>query len=138
MTLPESNAPLLVRTAFSDDDSWRLLCAETETPSSEGFLSDAQPVSDGEFGGATWETVKAAVPRTKYSSRVVLIADEITLASPDHPVLVVDTLDFEGELLEPFRCVSENLAEVVLNLNISNMDWEDFADHAPDRVFRGF
>jgi hypothetical protein len=39
----------------------------------------------------------------------------------------------------PFRCISSELWGVDNNLNISNMDWEDFAGAAgKDGVFRGF
>jgi hypothetical protein len=58
---------------------------------------------------------------------------------PDHPVLVVDLMDFQGETLEPFRCIPSELWGVENNLNLANMDWADFADATgEDRVFRGF
>jgi hypothetical protein len=138
-SLPLSNVALLVRTDFADDHSWDLLCAEVTTPSGEGFTANLAPVSDPSFSGSTWDEVKAAVPRNAHGSVIVLIADATTLGSADHPVLVVDLMDFRGRHLEPFRCVPSELWGVENNLNIANMDWEDFAGTADEhRVFRGF
>jgi hypothetical protein len=39
----------------------------------------------------------------------------------------------------PFRCIPSELWAVENNLNISNMDWEDFSGAAgDDGAFRGF
>jgi hypothetical protein len=39
----------------------------------------------------------------------------------------------------PFRCIPSELWSVDNNLNIANMDWEDFAGSTgEDGVFRGF
>lgn len=69
----------------------------------------------------------------------MLIADATTLGSADHPILIVELKDFRGEWLEPFRCIPAELWSVENNLNLSNMDWEDFAGFTDERrVFRGF
>ena len=138
-SLPLSNVALLVRTDFKDDAAWEQLCTEVVEPSEEGFTASLEPASDPAFAGSTWEQVKAAVPANDHGSVIVLIADATTLADPDHPVLVVDVMDFEGERLEPFRCVPTELWGVENNLNIANMDWEDFAGATDEqRIFRGF
>ena len=76
-----------------------------------------------------------------------MIADSMSLSSPDHPILVVDLSDMFLSIAEfpeiagrmPFRCIPSELWSVDNNLNIANMDWEDFAGAAgEDRVFRGF
>jgi len=138
-SLPLSNFALLVRTDFSDESSWDRLCAEIVVPSEEGFLANLKLVSDASFAGVDWEEVKAGVPQNEHGSMIVLIADATTLGSPDHPVLVVDLMDFQGQSLEPFRCIPSELWGVENNLNIANMDWEDFAGASDEhRVFRGF
>lgn len=139
MTLPVSNAALLVRTDFADDASWELFCEEIAVPSEEGFTAALSPVSAKSFSGSSWKEIKAAVPTNNHGSRIVCIADTTTLRSADHPVLVVDLMDFRGERLEPFRCIPAELWGVENNLNIANMDWNDFADATDElRVFRGF
>jgi hypothetical protein len=138
-SLPLSNAALLVRTDFADDHAWEALCAEAEAMSDEGFRANLKPVSDPSFSTSTWEEVKAAVPHNNHGSVIVLVADTTTLTSPDHPVLVVDLMDFQGQHLEPFRCIPSELWGVENNLNIANMDWDDFAGAADEhRIFRGF
>jgi hypothetical protein len=68
---------------------------------------------------------------------VLFIADRTSLTSPDHPVLVVDLADGSGQ--RPFRCIAQELWSVDNNLNIANMDWEDFANAADlDGLFRSF
>jgi hypothetical protein len=78
--------------------------------------------------------VKAACPDDP-DAAVLFIADSTTLTSPDHPILVVDLMENRA----PFRCIPGELWSVENNLNIANMDWEEFADAAgEDGVFRGF
>ena len=68
---------------------------------------------------------------------MLFIADSTTVNSPDHPVLVVDLRGDMGK--RPFRCVPSELWGVDNNLNIANMDWEDFAGAVDEGgVFRGF
>jgi hypothetical protein len=137
--LPDLGVALLVRTDFADEASWQRLCAEAAAPSEHGCIANFAPVSDPSFDGADWAMVKVSVPRNHHGSRIVLIADAVTLGSSDHAVLIVDLLDFEGERLEPFRCIPSELWGVENNLNIANLDWEDFAGSADEeRVFRGF
>ncbi len=78
---------------------------------------------------------------------MLFIADSVTFASPEHPVLVVDLDDKILSATEfpeiagrtPFRCIPSELWSVENNLNISNMDWEEFASEVgDDGVFRGF
>ncbi len=64
---------------------------------------------------------------------VMFAADEITLSAPDHPALVIDLM----ERRDPFRCVTSELWAVDNNLNLANMDWEEFASAAEDGIFRG-
>jgi hypothetical protein len=80
--------------------------------------------------------VKAAVPGDDPAAAVLFIADSTTLTAADHPILVVDLFD-DGN--PPFRCIPSELWSVDNNLNIANMDWEDFADTLDHSgIFRGF
>lgn len=144
--LPKSSESLLVRTDFSSDEAWQQLADQATQENEDGFQAYAEPVSDPAFDAASWETVKAAVPVGQGAS-VLFIADSISLSSPDHPILVVDLSDTYLSVAEfpeiagrkPFRCIPSELWGVDNNLNISNMDWEDFAGAAgEDGIFRGF
>lgn len=145
--LPDMDT-LLVRTDFTDDDAWDLVRDEAMREyGPDGFRAYIEPVSDPRWANATWESVRTTVPIDDTGPSVLFIADNITFASPEHPILVVDLNDkilFVAEYPEiesraPFRCIPSELWSVENNLNISNMDWEEFASEVgDDGVFRGF
>lgn len=145
--MPECDCSLLVRTDFTSDDAWQQVADEATRENEDGFRAYADFVSDRAFDGASWEAVKAAVPASTHGASVLFIADGVSLSSPDHPILVVDLSDTFLSVTEfpeiagrtPFRCIPSELWGVENNLNIANMDWEDFAGAAgEDGVFRGF
>lgn len=139
---------LLVRTDFTDDDAWDRVRGEaTREYGLDGFRAYVEPVSDPQWADATWESVKAAAPVDDDGPSVLFIADSVTFASPEHPILVVDLDDKILSVVEfpeiadrmPFRCIPSELWGVENNLSISNMDWEEFASEVGgDGVFRGF
>lgn len=133
--LPKSSTSLLVRTDFTSDDAWQQVSGEARRENEDGFAAFIEPISDPAFDRATWETVKAAVPADGEGAPVLFVADSTTLTAPDHPILVVDVRGGRP----PFRCVPSELWSVENNLNIANMDWDDFAGAVdPAGVFRGF
>jgi Domain of unknown function (DUF6924) len=136
-TLPMLDCSLLVRTDFSKDAEWQQLTDDAQRENEDGFRAYLETVSDPAFDGASWEAVKAAVPANENGAAVLFIADGKTLSSPDRPVVVVDLVD-DGDK-RPFRTIPSELWSIDNNLNIANMDWEEFAGAADeDDVFRGF
>jgi hypothetical protein len=136
-TLLLSNSSLLVRTDFSSDDAWQRVSDEAQRENADGFRAYVEPISDPAFDRVSWEAVKAAVPANSHGALVLFVADSTTLTLPDHPILVVDLA--EGSDKPPFRCIPPELWGIDNNLNIANMDWEDFAAAADEGgVFRGF
>lgn len=132
--LSSSNFTLLVRTDFADDSQWRALIQAVATESADGFRAYVEAVDDVDFSDAEWRTVRAALTHIRYAS-VLLVADRIALGSPDFPILVVDALRSRS----PFRCIASELWSAENNLNLANMDWEDFTRAADEHgVFRGF
>lgn len=132
-TLPSHEDSLLVRTDFTDDTAWARAVEAAVKENPDGFKAYVVPVSDPAFDGAGWQDVRAAVPPVG-DALVLFIADSTALAGNDYPFLVVDVL---GEH-RPFRCVASELCSVESNLNIANMDWEEFADYADEHgTYRG-
>jgi hypothetical protein len=128
---------LLVRTDFSDDRLWQVVCDDALKENEDGFRAFAQPFSDPMFDGATWESVRSALLSRGDHPPVLFIADRTTLRSVEHPILVVP-MDGDGEKA-PFRCLPPELWNVDNNLMLANLDWDDFASRvAEDGVFRGF
>lgn len=145
-SLPDMGS-LLVRTDFTDDDAWEQVRDEaTREYGRDGFRAYVEPVSDPEWDGVAWEAVKAAAPAGDEGPSVLFIADSITFASPAHPVLVVDLQDKFLSVTEfseiagrtPFRCIPSALWDVENNLNIANLDWEDYVSLADGGVYRSY
>lgn len=133
--LPSTKNSLLVRTSFVDDESWADVLSVVMTENEDGFRAYVEVIDDPTWSKADWEQVRRAPLATGEQAAVLFIVDNAAL-EPDYPVLVVDLLDLEHE---PFRCIASELWGVDNNLNIANMDWEEFADMAEsDGIFRGF
>jgi hypothetical protein len=136
-SLPESDMSLLVLTHFASKDAWQRVLAAAEEEDEDGFQARVDPVDDPAFDGASWQTVKAAMPVGDRSAAVLFIADRVTLTSPGFPILAVRLRDSSGA--PTFRCIASELWCVENNLNLANMDWHEFAGAVDDEgVFRGF
>lgn len=135
--LPRGSSSLLVRTDFADDRAWRQLLDEALAVSDDGFQAYVEPVDDRAFEGVDWQDLGAAVPPDENGASVLFVADRLACGSPEHPILVVPLS--RTDVGAPFRVVPRELWAVENNLNIANMDWQDFT-HAVDEdgVFRGF
>ena len=130
--LPRSDTSLLVRTDFASDDAWQQVIAEAQRENEDGFRAYLELVNDPAFDRLNWQAVKATVPVNENGASVLFIADGTTLTLPYHPILVVD-LGISGK--SPFRCVAPELWGVENNLNISNMDWDEFANAVEQRRY---
>lgn len=134
--LPRVNDSLLVRTDFSSERAWALVCAEAGRTNEHGFRAYVVPVSDRSYDGAPWQAVLAAVPAHETGAAVLFIVDTETLTQPGYPVLAVSLFKEDGA---PFRCVAGELATVENNLNVDKLSWADFASQVgSDGVFRGW
>ncbi|QIS09712.1 DUF6630 family protein [Nocardia arthritidis] len=129
---------VLVRTWFGDDRAWGSLVREVLTPSKEGFRAYSTLVNDPEFEGLSPEALKAMQPG---GAIVSFLADELTLTHPEHPILAVWVLPSQHDDhsdYRPFRVVPAQLWNVENNINLSNMDWEDYANRVDtDGTYRG-
>jgi hypothetical protein len=133
--LPESSQSLLVRTDFTDPLSWNEVVEEVGSESEDGFRAYVKIVNDPDWAQASWETLLSALPVDPKRAVVLFVVDEITMATAEHPILVVDV---RGEH-PPFRCIPSELWGPDNNLNIANMDFDEFADSVDsDGIFRGF
>ncbi|MFJ9391023.1 DUF6924 domain-containing protein [Nocardioides sp. NPDC101246] len=134
VTLPSARESLLVRVEFSDDDAWQQAKAAAIATYDDGFCAYLHPVDDPSNQGASWEELVQAAPESPYRPAVMFVVDHEALAA-EYPILVVDLVKDRP----PFRCIAAELWGIDNNLNISNMDWEEFARvTGPDGVFRGF
>ncbi|GAA0318805.1 hypothetical protein NE235_07040 [Actinoallomurus spadix] len=135
--LPATDAALLVRTCFDDEEGWRALLDELGGADEDGWVgADLDPdeidvehypltarvVDDRAFEGLTAGQVPALVPPGEDTILVVL-ADARTFAEPDRPLTVVDLDDTPGQAaVLPCRMVGS----MACNLEIGNMDFHEF------------
>jgi hypothetical protein len=133
--LPRTEGVLAVRTDFSDDRSWKDVCAAIREPSDDGFVANLDIVSDPDYAGLTADQVLSILPGEPRRTFAFLI-DSGALSEPEHPVLVVDLRDEPGRT---FRVIPSCVWAVENNLSIANMDFAEFAEAVDvDGIFRGW
>jgi hypothetical protein len=137
--LPPTHAPAVIRADFSAESVWVQLQEEIVRPTPEGFEAWVAFLEDSSLDGLDAEEIAARMPRTfptDYIHPVVFVVDAVTVAAPEHPLLVISTHEQPDR---PFRCVPAAVQAIQNNLSLANLDFADFASAAaPDEVFRGF
>lgn len=128
---------LVVRTDFSDDAAFDVVCGLISSADVEGYTPDVIRFEDRRLDGAAPDEVYQLALDSDIA--YLFIADARTMTDPEHPLLSVD-VDSGGE--EPggtFLTVPSQVCHIDANLGISNMDFSEYADSVdPDGVFRGF
>ena len=82
----------------------------------------------------TVDQVMAALPED-YPHSFMVVADNVAISQPGHPLLVVDLLEQRGR---QFRALASVISQIDSNLSIANMGFEEFAELADvGGVFRG-
>ena len=134
MDIPTSENALLIRTDFSDQSAWDKLLGAAREPD-DIFMFNMEVVDDRANSGMTVEQVMAALPED-YPHSFMVVADNVAISQPGHPLLVVDLLEQRGR---QFRALASVISQIDSNLSIANMDFEEFADGVDATgVFRGF
>ena len=132
--LPETNNAIVVRTDFSDDAAWEWIKSAIRAPVGE-FMAYVDFVDDPQYEDLSVARLPSLIAPGGYRGFVFLV-DEISLADPQHPILVVDLVDEPGRT---FRVIPSEMWSVENNLSLSNMDFVDFAESVDDAgIFRGF
>ena len=133
--LPKTESSLLVRTTFADEKAWLNALSVVLTENDDGFRAYVEVVDDPVWENVDLDRLREAVLAAENQAAVLFVADQAALET-DYPILVVDLDEVSHE---PFRCVARELWGIDNNLNLANMDWEDFAGNVdPDSIFRGF
>ncbi|MFD9323389.1 DUF6924 domain-containing protein [Streptomyces sp. NPDC060053] len=133
--LPCTLEALVVRTDFSEDGAWDSVREALFSPNKDGFLANVALVDDRQYEALTLEQALDLIP-TEYQHPLVVLADSVTVASTERPLLVMDLRAERGHCV---RVVAAELWSIENNLSDANMDFEEFADAVDgDGVFRGF
>lgn len=135
--LPATDAALLVRTCFDDEDGWRALLADLDGVDEQGWVgADLDPdeidvenypltarvVDDRAFEDLQPGQVPALVPPEEHTTLVAL-ADAKTFAEAGRPLTVVDLYDTPGQ---PAVLPRDKVGSLACNLEIANMDFHEF------------
>lgn len=134
-SLPSTDDSLLVRTDYGDQLAWVRTREAALAENEDGFRAYVAVIDEPSLANAGWENLRAAARETGQHATVLFIADQEAMGK-EHPIQVVDLSD---EKRQPFRCAAAVLWSVDNNLNLANMDWEEFASTVgADGVHRGF
>ncbi|MFD5858375.1 DUF6924 domain-containing protein [Streptomyces chartreusis] len=141
----------MIRTDYSNDGAWQKVAAGLRQPWGEGVESSWHVVEGAGWAGADADEVLTALPdHLPDLHDVVFLADADTMCGEQNSLLAVSTdPDMRDEdheipglgLTSRFRILPTAVAEMVGNLAIANMDYEDFSSSAhgdPQRIHRGF
>jgi hypothetical protein len=135
LILPSTENSLLVRTTFGNEDAWVDALSTVLGENEDGFRAYVNVVDDIAWHRVGWEQVRRTALAGDEHASVLFIVDGAALES-GYPIQVID---LSKESRRPFRCIAYELWAVDNNLNIANMDWEEFAKSTDyDGVFRGF
>ncbi|MBM7436794.1 hypothetical protein [Streptomyces sp. HB132] len=151
-SLPQTDDSLLIRTDYSDQSAWEALHTAITTPNRDGFLANVHIVDDPDYSDLTTEQVLALALASGNSGSLLIVADTTSLFAPEMPLLAVPPSDEDDEDDEDYeddedaeqehgelRVTAAELWSIENNIDLGNMDWEDFVNAAgDDGVFRGF
>jgi len=128
---------VVVRTDFSDDETWAAILDEVRTGQ---FGEQAvAPTDDPGWAGADFEEVVAALPEG-FDGEVVYLVDAVAMTREDHAVLAVNTeipatsADYEPEegVARTLRIAPALVTTMHVNLQIANLSWEEYCEQLDD------
>ncbi|KPC86611.1 hypothetical protein ADL35_10060 [Streptomyces sp. NRRL WC-3753] len=150
-------SPVIIRTDFTDEAAWQETTAELESSSPhDGDPAQSYDVVEApELDGADTDAVLAAISADEElweQLSVVFVADGTTMRAGHHALLAVTTLtredfdddeDYEAavEFGREFRTLPSGVHSIHVNLELANMDFEEFSSSAhedSEGVFRSF
>ena len=132
--LPDTINAVVLRTDFSNADAWESIRSEIQQPVG-GFLASVEFIDDGDYAWVNKDQLLHLISGATEHTFIV-VADEIAILEPEHPLLVVDLFTEPGR---EFRALPSKIQAIQNNLSIGNMDFREFATHVDEKgVFRGF
>ena len=136
--LPMTEHSSVVRTDFSDENTWRTVCDLIRQPVPSGFGETFHAyvtfVENPAFRDLREQELLKRVP-ADYGHSFLMVVDEVTMTGPERTILIIDLYDERGRT---FRAIPSEIQAIENNLSIANMFFAEFADYAEeDGVFRG-
>lgn len=133
--ITKTKEALVLRTDFSNEELWKIVCEEIEAPEpEEGFQAYVTFLSDPQYKDISADKVITLIDPEEHW--FVFVVDKVTLNNSEHPILCID---FQEKLGNMFRLIPSQMWGVENNLSICNMEFSDFADNVDsDGIFRDF
>jgi hypothetical protein len=135
--IPSSDKGLVIRTDFSDDESWERICSAILTPiltPSGEYRAQVEFLNEPRWRGVTAQQI-AQIASGGSQHTFLFLADEKAIEHPEHPILAVDLYREPGRT---FRVIPTEVVGVEANLSVANLDFAEFADAVDeDGVLRG-
>jgi hypothetical protein len=119
--LRETDFSPVVRTDFTDDEAWQALLGEI----GDGWVT---LMADPSHRDLSVPELTALVPADRRYP-VLVVADRVTFASDERPLLLIDVKDEPGRA---FRAVPDAFRFAIGNLAIQNQSFEDFLNRLDD------
>lgn len=132
--LPDTAAPVVLRTDFSDQAAWEAICEALRRPV-PGFVLHLALIDERAYEGLSRQQILAMVP-VHSPHTFIIVADSMTMRSKDHPLRVIDLC--AGSDAE-FRATPDTIQAIENNLSVANMGFEELAAAVDGGgIFRGF
>lgn len=147
---------VVIRTDYDDEQAWEVVKKALLDPAGPSEVpSTPCIVEDPAWAGADTDQILAAIAAHDDLSEflsVVFVADRLTMRAGHHALVAVTTLTREDcaddaewaaviEFGREFRTVPLGVHEIHANLELANMDFEEFSAAAhedPEGVFRSW
>ncbi|MGW9434298.1 DUF6924 domain-containing protein [Streptomyces decoyicus] len=130
---------IVIRTCFTNPGAWQSLQDFLDKGAEDGGGINVTSIDNSAYGDLTADQLRTLVDRDDDDwphHRLLLIADDQALATPDLPMLAVDNPP--GEPAPSFRIPKAHLETFVVNMDLGNTffsDWSRDADE--DGIYRG-
>lgn len=99
------------------------------------FRANVEFLADAQYAGISKKQLLELIPKD-YNHPFIILVDQIAIALPDHPLLIVDLCEGSGR---EFRAIPSEIQGIENSLSIANMDFQEFAEAVnEDNIFRGF
>ncbi|MEU8682159.1 hypothetical protein [Streptomyces sp. NPDC048611] len=130
---------VVIRTCSTNPEAWQSLQNFLDKGAEDGGGINVTSIDNSAYNGLTADQLRTLVDRDDEDwphHRILLIADDQALATPDFPLLAVDNPP--GEPTPSFRIPKAHLENFVVNMDLGNTffsDWSRDADE--DGIYRG-
>lgn len=134
----DSHVSLLIRTDFTDDAAWQHTAAAAMAPVASGddvFSAELVCIDNSAYRELALSDLRSRIAGGPL--RFVFVADHVTIANGEHPILAVEVSGVDGPE-RSVRVLPGQVWAIENNVSLANMDFAEFIDAADeDGVFRG-